>query len=478
MFSSKSFYLLLPLIIVALLLFLLTRPVPQAIQTPGITPSRQFLESNPDEAIEIKIWGQAGEKFEHWRVDGIVKVAENAPDFHLKPMGVAFADDDAFKEAFIKVAAVGQAPDIIYAGLGDILAWSQAGYLIPFDACRARYSEFEDVLDPLWRQITWQGRVWGVPHHISTYVLFFNKVKLRELGWSQEEIRTLPERIRRGEFTLDDLTATAKDAVAQGVIEPDFGYWFRPAQASRERLLPYLAYEGRVFDSVQSKLVINQEALQGWYTFQRKLVDENLTPENLLGQPWNTGVVGRSLYHDTVTHGRVLFWVGGLWYWLTWESQYVPDMGGRAYLYDLMGYALMPSGFKNRPGATAIGIGFYAIVSEQASNRKNQEAACALLAKVTTPEINTLNAVEALEHGVLKSQATYPAYTAHPLLTETGYMLNYSQLGPEYPINTGYSGILWEFMLKAENGEMSPSEAARTAVETLQREIGDDLIVE
>lgn len=478
---NKPLYFLILLVVATLLFFIFFQPAPQAAQHSNhtylvIAPEKETAEQS--EAVEIKVWGQADEKYEHWRIDGVIKAAENVPDYHLKPVGVVFDDDDAFKAAFIKAATMDQAPDIVYAGLGEILIWSQAGYLIPFDTCRTKHPEFKDVLDPLWKQLTWRGHVWGVPHHIALYVLFFNKVKLRELGWSEAEIEALPEKIRRGEFTLDDLVATGKAAVAQGVIEPGFGYWFRPTPTSRERLPPYLAYGGRVFDPLQAKLVINREALRDWYTFQRKVVDEKLTPENLLGQPWNTGVVGRSLYHDTVTHGRALFWIGGLWYWLSWENQYVPDLGGRAYLYNLMGYALIPAGLKNQPGVTIAETGFYAITSERASNRKNQDAACALLAKVTTPEINTLNAVEALEHGVLKSQATYPAYTAHPLLAQTGYMLDYSQFGPVYPMNTGYSDILWEFMLEAENGQMLPAEAANAAVKALQHKIGDDLIVE
>jgi len=41
-----------------------------------------------------------------------------------------------------------------------------------------------------------------------------------------------------------------------------------------------------------------------------------------------------------------------------------------------------------------------------------------------------------------------------------------------------YYDILWEFLVKAENGEMSPADAANGAVQALQTELGDAVIVE
>ena len=42
------------------------------------------------------------------------------------------------------------------------------------------------------------------------------------------QIEALPERIRSGEFTLQDLLETAREAVDKGVVEEGFGFWHRP----------------------------------------------------------------------------------------------------------------------------------------------------------------------------------------------------------------------------------------------------------
>lgn len=154
------------------------------------------------------------------------------------------------------------------------------------------------------------------------------------------------------------------------------------------------------------------------------------------------------------------------------------DLGGQEYLFSFVGYALQPSGVKGQPGGTLSHPLVYMITSEKASGKKNQDAACALLAKTTTPEINTLHAVGSTHLGILKSQADFPEYANDRLLSETLYMLDYNYYQPNHVMYGPYFDIVWDFMVKAENGEMSPSDAARGAVELLQTELGDVVIVE
>ena len=118
------------------------------------------------------------------------------------------------------------------------------------------------------------------------------------------------------------------------------------------------------------------------------------------------------------------------------------------------------------------------ITSEKASGSKNQDAACALLAKTTTPEINTLHAVGSTHLGILKSQADYPEYKNNKFLSDVLYMLDYNFYQPNHVMYGPYFDIVWDYMVKAENGEMSPEDAAKAAVEQLQAELGDQVIVE
>jgi len=420
--------------------------------------------------VELTVWAQANE-VERWRVDGPIQAAELVTEYKLKVTGVR---DDAgwadYKKKFTLAAEAGEAPDIVLSGHEDVPVWANAGYIVEFSDCKARYPEFDDVIESLWDAGMWQGKLWAVPQDTEARPMYFNKTKLKELGWSDEEIASLPERIKNGDFTLDDLIATAKEAVQKGIVEPGYGYWHRPRKGG-DFLQYYFSYGGRLYDPSQDKLVIVRDALEQWYTFQRRVVEEGITPENFIGTEW-------SVWHDTVSHGKVLFWNGGIWQWADWAANYVQDLGGQEYLFSFVGYALQPSGIQGKPGGTLSHPLVYMITSEKASGKKNQDAACALLAKTTTPEINTLHAVGSTHLGILKSQANFPEYANDRLLSETLYMLDYNYYQPNHVMYGPYFDIVWDFMVKAENGELSPAEAAKGAVELLQTELGDVVIVE
>jgi inositol-phosphate transport system substrate-binding protein len=421
-------------------------------------------------SVTIQVWAEANE-VEHWRADGPVEAAKNVKDFNIT---VEPLRDDAgwadYKKKFTLAADAGEAPDIVLSGHEDVPVWANAGYIVDFESCRAKYPEFNDVIDSLWNSVTWNGKLWGVPQDTEARPMYFNKTKLQELGWSEADVAALPDKIKNGEFTLDDMIATAKEAIAKGIVEPGYGYWHRPSKGG-DFMQYYAAYGGRLYDASQDKLVISKGALVNFYTFQRRVVEEGITPENFIGTEG-------SIWHDTVSHGKVLFWNGGVWNWADWAANYVADEGGQDYLFSFIGYALQPSGIKGQPGVTLSHPLVYMLTSEKASGKQNLDAACALLAQTTTPQINDLHAVGSTHLGILKSQANDPTYTADRLLSETLYMLDYNFYQPNHIMYGPYFDIIYDNMVKAENGEVAPDQAAEDAIKLLQTEVGDYLIVE
>jgi inositol-phosphate transport system substrate-binding protein len=408
------------------------------------------------EAVTLQVWGEANE-VEHWRVDGPVEAAKAVTDFDIT---VEPLRDDAgwadYKKKFTLAADAGEAPDIVLSGHEDVPVWGNAGYIVDFTFCRDKYPEYDDVIDSLW--------------DTEARPMYYNKTKLAELGWSEEEIAALPDKIKAGEFTLDDMIATAKEAIDKGIVEPGHGYWHRPSKGG-DYVQYYFAYGGRIYDEAQDKLVVTKSALTNWYAFQRRVVEEGITPENYIGTDW-------AIWHDTVSHGGALFWNGGVWQWADWAANYVQDEGGQDYLFGFIGYALQPSGIKGQPGVTLSHPLVYMITTEDASGGQDQDAACALLAKTTTSEINTLHAVDSTHLGILKSQAADPKYAADRLLSDTLYMLDYNVYQPNHIMYGPWYDIVFDNMVKAENGEVTPEKAAEDAITLLQTEIGDYLIVE
>ncbi len=71
---------------------------------------------------------------------------------------------------------------------------------------------------------------------------------------------------------------------------------------------------------LQDKLVISKGALLNFYKFQRRVVEEGITPENFIGTESN-------IWHDTVSHDKVVFWNGGVWNWSNWAKNFVAERG-------------------------------------------------------------------------------------------------------------------------------------------------------
>jgi inositol-phosphate transport system substrate-binding protein len=421
--------------------------------------------------VELTVWANAVE-VEHWRGDGPALAAENVETWNVTvdPFNDDSGDWAAYKRNFTLAADAGEAPDIILSGHEDVSVWSSAGYIVPFDECRESQPEFDDVIEALWPAATWDGQVWGVPQDTEARPMFFNKTKLAELGWSQEEIDSLPQRIQDGEFTLDDMIATAVEAVEAGVVEEGYGYWHRPT-AGGDFIQYYVAYGGRLYDEAEDKLVVDRQALVDWYTFQRRVVEEGITPEDYIGTDFE-------VWHETVSNAdNVLFFNGGIWQWSQWATNNVADLGGQDYLFENFGYALQPTGVEGGTGSTLSHPLIYMIASPQASGSENQAVACELLAKTTTAEINTLHAVESTHLGIVNAQSEYPDYTEDRLLSETLYMLDHNFYQPNHISYGPYFDALFNSMVLAENGDLSPEEAADEAIALLEAEIPDDVII-
>jgi len=430
------------------------------------------------QVLNIEVWAEAN-AVEHWRADAPMKAAPlvNAmfeEEGSTARVTVDGLNDDAgwadYKKKFTLAADAGEAPHIVLSGHEDVPVWANAGYIESFDRCREMYPEFDDVIDSLWFAGEWNGQLWAVPQDTEARPMFFSKAKLRELGWSEDEITALPDKILNGEFTLEDMIATGKEAIEAGVIEPGYGYWHRSSKGG-DFLQYYYAYGGETYDAAEDKLVVVKDALTKWYAFQRRVVDEGLTPENYIG-------TDSSIWHDTVSHGEALFFNGGVWHWANWAENYVKDLGGQDFLFENIGYALQPAGEPGMKAGTLSHPLVYMISSESAAGDEGfYDLACAVLAKTTTPELNTLHAVGSTHLGILKSQADYPDYASDRFLSDTLYMLDYNYYQPNHVMYGPYFDITYDFMLRTENGELEAEAAADAAIQQLQVELGDAVIV-
>ena len=438
--------------------------------------------SGPRE-VKITLWARANE-VEHMRADAAYD-AVKLLNKELKAEGsdvtvVVEANFENpswgdYKKKFTLAADAGEGPDIILSGHEDVPVWANAEYIMPIadsvKNVRSLSPEFADVIESLWTPTQWKGNVWAVPQDTEARPLFYSIPKLKDLGWSDAEITALPENIKKGNFTLDDLIATAKKAVATGVVEEGYGYWHRPRKGG-DYIQYYFSFGGYLYDSKEDKLVIVKDALEKWYAFQRECVTSGITPGKYIGTEWR-------VWHDTVTHNKALFWNGGIWQWADWAKNYVGEEGGEAVLFKNIGYALQPTGISGGKGGTLSHPLVYMRTTENASKRAsaNTPYVLRLLAKMTTKEINTKHALESTHMGILESQASFAPYMDEEFLSSVNYMTNHNYYQPNHTMYSMYFDAIWDGMVAAETGGKTPVKAAEQAVELLKIELGDALIV-
>lgn len=446
---------------------------PQATNTPaasgqaGDATPTVIIPASKGDKNAISAWAQAN-NVETTRATNIEEAAQN-----LGLKAEAIADPTGwgdYKKKFLLAADSGQAPDIILSGHEDIAPWGQAGYIIPLDEMiDANQDVYGDIFPSLWKSVTWNGKRWGIPQDTEARPMYYNKKKLLELGWSQEQVDSLPDRITSGEYTLDDMIATSKEAIEKGVIKPGNGYWHRPTKGG-DFYQYYFAYGGDLSDEASGNLLFDKKAAEQWFAFQRRVIEEGITPKTILGTE-------SKIWHEAVTSGDVLFWNAGVWSWADWSKNYVKDKGGDDYLYGFVGWALQPSGIKGQPGVTLSHPLIYSVTSEKASGEKQQKEAFDVITAATTPELNNKHALGSAHLAILKAQVTTPDYAANKLLAGTAYMLEHTRFLPNNPNFGSYDDIVFRLMSAAENGEMTPEQAVQAAADELQTELGDKVVI-
>ncbi len=434
-------------------------PAASASPTAVVPPSK-------GDKSAISVWAQAS-NVETTRAQNIEVAAQQ-----LGLKAEAIADPTGwgdYKKKFLLAADSGQAPDIILSGHEDIAPWGQAGYIIPLDdLINAHQDTFKNIIPELWKSVEWNGKRWGIPQDTEARPLWYNKKKLAELGWSQQEIDSLPDRIKSGEFTLDDMIATAKQAVQKGVVKEGYGYWHRPTKGS-DFYQYYFAYGGALDDG-NGKLLFDKAAAEKWFAFQRRVVEEGITPKNFIGTE-------SKIWHETVTSGDVLFANGGVWNFADWVKNYAKDKGGEEYLYSFIGWALQPSGEKGKPGVTLSHPLVYMVTSDKASGEQQQEDAFKTITAATTPELNNKHALGSAHLAILTTQLDTPEYKANRILQGTAYMLEFARFLPNHADFGAYDDVVFRAMSAVENGEMSPQDGVNMVVDELQTELGDKVVI-
>ena len=415
------------------------------------------------EEVDISIRCKANPPTEDWRCNNFLDVEEQVEEEMGVEINLELIQDNIdwgpYKQEFQLSAEAGEAVDIILSGHEDIGAWSQAGFIIPLDDMIEQHSEFEDIVPSLWESMQApNGQIYGVPQDAEARPLYFSKLLLSDLGWSVEEIEALPEQIRAGEFTFEDMMDVAEQAVEEGVVEEGNGYWHRPVNGP-DFLYFYYGMGGEILNE-DGNLVVDTEAVQKVYELFEELGDRGISDGSHLGIEWAD-------WHTTVSAAEsVLFWTGGTWNWGDWEVNYVADIGGEEYLFDNIGIGLVPALETGEPITLTHPLAY--MVS---SSSEHPDVAMALLAAVTTPELNNRHAIDSAHLGILNAQLESDAYIEAEFLSMAHPMLDFTTFLPNHPQWGAWSEAYWTGLRAVETGDLGAEEAVQVVVDQMENEI-------
>lgn len=125
---------------------------------------------------------------------------------------------------------------------------------------------YQDFYPHLWDAVSYGGQIYGVPQDIEVRMVYYRKDHLRALGWSEEEIASLPQRVANKEFLLTDLQELAQAMQEAGLV--DYGLLHRPTEGP-DFFQFVVAFGGEYYDSASGKLIVDRAALRQTLEFSQ-----------------------------------------------------------------------------------------------------------------------------------------------------------------------------------------------------------------
>lgn len=422
--------------------------------------------------ITITAWVQANQ-IEEYRAKNLVTAAERlnkelggktTVKVEAVPDSAGWAD---YKKKVLLAFEAKTAPDIVLSGHEDVAPWSQNGYIIPLDDLIKKYSStYDNIIPMLWKSTEYLGKRWAIPQDTEARPMFWSKTAMKKAGMTDAEINALPDRIKTGDFTLQDLLTNAKMLQDKGAVAKGDGFWTRWGQGN-DWYEFYYSFGGQLQDPATGKLVMTKDAWSKYYQYFYDVFNTyGVCRKDAIGAS------SSKVVYPGVTSGTVGWYFGGVWQWSDWAANYVADKGGETYLFNTLGYGLIPASTKGGKPTTVT----HPLVYMVSSQSKYQEIAFRLITLASADDLNTLHAVGSSHLGINKTQATFPAYANAKFLQSATYMLDYTNFIPNHAKFSVYDNVTWKALTAIASGEMKPDQAVKLVEDELKAQMPNDVL--
>jgi inositol-phosphate transport system substrate-binding protein len=112
------------------------------------------------------------------------------------------------------------------------------------------------------------------------------------------------------------------------------------------------------------------------------------------------------------------------------------------------------------------------------SDTEDTDLALLIISKATTKELNTEHAVSSAHLAILQSQADYEPYTSAQFLSEVAPIIEFTTFEPNSPFYSAWSEAYYLGISAVVSGEKTPAEAVQIVIDTLENELGENVIIE
>lgn len=423
--------------------------------------------------VNIVVWAGGSNDSDVYRLDAIEMAADMLTrEYALlgEELSITvekkrdFAGWDEFKQAVTLSAEAGNAPNIVVTSHLDIAPWSQAGFLAPIeDYVDLDAWPINDIYDNLLEIATYNDIVYGLPQDAESRPFFFWRNTMKEIGYSEEDIDALPEKVKNGEYTLANVLEDAKKAVDGGLVEAGYGFYPRVSNGPDYAQF-YQSFGGELLDKDSGKLLLDKKAMTEFYQFFVDAVEAGVTRKNHIGTEWDQ-------WYSEVASGKAALWHGGTWHYARYT--------GKEGLEDFFGniqFSLIPAGNEAGRANTITHPLVYLITTQE--DEETVDIAAQLVKIASEPRINSLHAIKSAHLGISHQQSNIEFYANDQWAAEaTERLLGAANAQPNHVSYGTFSDIMWKGLETAWTGTKSPADAVAEVEAEMKATLGDEVVI-
>ncbi|MCD6419393.1 MAG: extracellular solute-binding protein [Synergistetes bacterium] len=369
---------------------------------------------------------------------------------------------ESYKKRALMAFKTGKELDIIASGHEDLGTWASAGYVVPIGNHVKEFWNIGlyDIYKPLWNACKYRDKIYAIPQDTEARPLYVRKDKLKEMGWTDEQIRDLVKKFNKGEYTVYDMVKIAQKAQKAGVVK--YGLIHRP-KIGVDYFQIWNAFNDPIYDPKTGKLVFNKEKTLKVFKFIYDLTNTyKVTPKSMIGTPWN------SVHKIVAKDGEALFYMGGTWNAAEWENKF-------HYKYKdikkMFAESLFPPAEKGgKPNTIS-----HPIVYMVPKQSKHPRLAVLLITLASAADLNAIHAVTSGHLAIRHEETAVPMYKKNKFLASVTYMLNHTRFIPNNPRFNEYNRVIFQAMTGLEAGKFKPEFAVNYVAKRLKTLLKNDV---